>query len=76
MVEIQISDTGKGIAPEDLSKIFMPFFTRKPTGTGLGLSITQRIILEHGGTIEVDSQLNKGTTFYVKLPVPGQAKQE
>ncbi len=76
IVEIQVCDTGKGIAPEDLPKVFLPFFTRKATGTGLGLSITQRIILEHGGSIEVESALNKGTTFYVKLPVPEQSDRK
>ncbi len=64
-----IKDDGYGIPPEDLQKIFNPFFTRKHDGTGLGLPITQRIMHQHNGIIDVESALNKGTTFYVKLPV-------
>ena len=66
---VEVSDNGIGISPEDLPKIFNPFFTRKPEGTGLGLPITQRILHQHNGKIEVESSLGKGTTFYVKLPV-------
>ena len=67
-VKIIISDTGKGIPPQLLPKIFDPFFTTKPKGMGLGLSITYQIIKKHGGTIEVESQLEKGTTFIINLP--------
>ncbi|HPI21070.1 MAG TPA: ATP-binding protein [Candidatus Kapabacteria bacterium] len=63
-----IADTGSGIPPEDLPKIFNPFFTRKPEGTGLGLPITQRILHQHGGIIDVESKVGEGTTFYIKLP--------
>ena len=69
-VIVAISDTGQGIVPEDLPKIFNPFFTRKADGTGLGLPITQRILHQHNGIIDVESTLGKGTTFYVKLPAP------
>lgn len=69
-VVASIKDTGVGIPPEDLSKIFNPFFTRKAEGTGLGLPITQRILHHHGGIIDVESTIGKGTTFYVKIPVP------
>lgn len=69
-VAAAITDTGCGIPPDDLRKIFNPFFTRKPEGTGLGLPITQRILHQHNGIIDVESNLGKGTTFYVKLPVP------
>lgn len=65
-----ISDTGCGIPPEDLSKIFNPFFTRKADGTGLGLPITQRILHQHNGIIDVQSKVGVGTTFYIKLPIP------
>ena len=65
---ITISDTGCGIAPQDLKHIFDPFFTKKEKGTGLGLSITQGIIEKHGGKITVDSKLNQGTTFKITLP--------
>lgn len=67
---VAIADTGTGITPEDLPKIFNPFFTRKADGTGLGLPITQRILHQHGGIVDVESKVGRGTTFYVKLPVP------
>lgn len=68
---IKISDTGTGITKENLKKIFDPFFTTKPVGkgTGLGLSISFGIIQKHDGTIEVESEPGKGTTFTIKLPV-------
>ncbi len=66
---VEVADNGIGISPEDLPKIFNPFFTRKHDGTGLGLPITQRILHQHNGKIEVESTLGKGTTFYVKLPI-------
>jgi len=70
-VYIEISDTGKGIAPEHLSRVFEPFFTTKPVGkgTGLGLSLSYGIIDRHQGRIEVDSTLGAGTTFRVILPI-------
>jgi PAS domain S-box-containing protein len=70
MVEIQISDTGCGIAPEHLPRIFDPFFTTQPTGKGygLGLSISYSIIHEHHGAIQVQSQLGQGTDFIIRLP--------
>lgn len=67
-----IQDNGAGIQPDDLSKIFNPFFTKKAEGTGLGLPISQRIIHQHNGVIEVESVPNEGTTFYIKLPVTHQ----
>jgi len=73
-VVVAISDTGTGITPEDLPKIFNPFFTRKAEGTGLGLPITQRILHQHSGIIDVESKLGFGTTFYMKLPVPNYDK--
>jgi PAS domain S-box-containing protein len=69
---ISISDNGIGIVPEDLSKIFNPFFTRKAEGTGLGLPITQRILHQHNGVIDVESAVGSGTTFYIKLPIPAE----
>jgi len=70
-VEIRVSDTGTGIPQENLSKIFDPFFTTKPPGkgTGLGLSICHGIIDKLGGSISVTSQVGKGTTFSIKLPL-------
>jgi len=68
---IKIKDDGKGIKEEDLEKIFDPFFTTKAVGegTGLGLSISYSIIKNHNGTIKVESELNKGSTFTIKLPL-------
>jgi PAS domain S-box-containing protein len=71
-VEIRISDTGAGIAPQNLKNLFMPFFSTKKDGTGLGLSICYNIIKSHNGSIDVDTELNKGTTFIIKLPVAVQ----
>ncbi len=69
-VVIEIKDDGIGISPEEMKKIFNPFFTRKAEGTGLGLPITQRILHQHNGIIDVESQEGVGTSFYVKIPVP------
>ena len=68
---ISITDTGKGIEPDNMKKIFDPFFTTKAvgTGTGLGLSLSYGIVRKHGGEIEIDSEVGKGTTFTVHLPV-------
>jgi two-component system NtrC family sensor kinase len=63
------SDTGCGIPPENLQRIFDPFFTTKPDGTGLGLSVSAGVVSRHGGTITLQSQVNQGTTFTVRLPV-------
>jgi PAS domain S-box-containing protein len=68
-MKIVISDSGKGIPPQIIDKIFDPFFTTKPKGIGLGLSITYQIIKKHGGTIKVESKLEKGTSFVINLPV-------
>jgi len=66
---LEISDTGEGIDRETLPKIFNLYFTSKPKGTGLGLSLVHKIISQHNGRIEVDSEVGKGTTFYIYLPV-------
>nr|WP_083845653.1 ATP-binding protein [Desulfosporosinus acidiphilus] len=68
-IAVSFSDTGEGIQTSDKSRIFDPFYTTKKTGTGLGLSISYQSIKLHGGTIEVDSEPGKGTTFKVNLPV-------
>jgi signal transduction histidine kinase len=67
-VEIEISDTGRGIAPENLEAVFKPFFTTRHTGTGLGLSITREIIQRHGGTVALSSRQGEGTTVTIRLP--------
>ena len=69
MVVVTLQDTGCGISPENLSKIFQPFFTTKITGTGLGLSICHKLVTAHGGTLDVESDLGKGTAFSIYLPV-------
>lgn len=68
-VRIQINDTGKGIPPENLTKIFEPYFSTKETGTGLGLAIVSKVVDVHNGEISVTSELGVGTEFVVKLPV-------
>jgi signal transduction histidine kinase len=70
-VWVAVQDTGKGIPPENLPKIFDPFFTTKPVGkgTGLGLSLAYGIVQKHQGHIEVTSEVGKGTTFTVFLPI-------
>jgi signal transduction histidine kinase len=67
-VAIDITDTGSGITPENLKKLFSPFFTTKDAGTGLGLAITRRIVEEHNGEIKIRSKVGEGTTFTVELP--------
>ena len=68
-IEIVFSDTGSGIKEEDLDKIFEPFFTTKREGTGLGLSVVYDIIDRHNGSIMVESELEKGTKFTIRLPI-------
>ncbi len=75
-VEIAISDTGKGIPPEVRSRIFDPFFTTKEVGkgTGQGLAIARTVVVEkHGGTLHFETEVGKGTTFYIRLPIAGPA---
>jgi two-component system NtrC family sensor kinase len=75
-VEITIADTGCGIPPKDLDKLFDPFFTTKEVGqgTGLGLSVSYGIVQRHGGTIRVQSEVGKGTRFFIWLPIDRQAE--
>ncbi|MEW6333747.1 MAG: cache domain-containing protein [Thermodesulfobacteriota bacterium] len=76
-VEIQVTDTGRGIPKESLGKLFTPFYTTKPlgTGTGLGLSIVYGIVKMHRGQIQVSSEMGKGTTFTITLPlIPPKAE--
>jgi signal transduction histidine kinase len=76
MLEVRFRDTGVGIPAADLKNLFIPFYTTKDKGTGLGLPISQRIIENHGGTIEVRSRVGVGSTFTVVLPVQEDAKAE
>jgi signal transduction histidine kinase len=68
-LRIAVTDSGSGIAPEMMDRIFDPYFTTKPEGTGLGLPIALRIIQAHGGTLDVSSALGGGTTVEVRLPI-------
>ena len=67
-VEVEISDSGHGISPEDKSKLFLPHFSTKERGTGLGLAIASRIIAEHNGTIRVEDNLPMGARFVIRFP--------
>lgn len=69
MVCIRVQDTGPGIAPDDVQRLFHPFYTTKQKGTGLGLYISRNIVEEHGGSIEVDATLAVGTAFVITLPL-------
>lgn len=72
-VVVEFTDTGIGIAPEKIDRIFDPFYSTKPNGTGLGLFVSYGIIQSHHGTIEVESLVNVGTTFTIRLPVQAEA---
>ncbi len=68
-VRIDFCDQGEGISEDNLEKIFEPFFTTKTRGTGLGLAITKQIIDMHQGEISIDSELGRGTTVSIRLPL-------
>jgi signal transduction histidine kinase len=74
IVEVSFIDTGCGMSKDHLLKVFTPFFTTKETGkgTGLGLAISYGIVQSHGGEIEVESEIGKGSTFRIKLPIEKQ----
>jgi signal transduction histidine kinase len=65
---IEVSDTGKGLTPEECSRLFTPYYTTKQQGTGLGLAIVQSVVSDHRGTISVASEEGHGTTFRIDLP--------
>ncbi len=73
---IHVIDTGPGIVAEDIKKIFTPYFTTKPAGSGLGLPISRRIVEEHGGRLEVHSEVGRGTDFVILLPIQDTMKRE
>lgn len=69
-LHIAVSDTGTGIAEENISKIFEPYFTTRDSGSGLGLTMVYKIIKEHRGEVSVKSRVGEGTTFTIVLPLP------
>ena len=73
--EIAIIDTGPGISPEGLEKIFEPLYTTKMQGTGLGLAVCRQVIAKHNGSLEVHSVVGEGTTFIVSLPLTSTGQQ-
>jgi signal transduction histidine kinase len=70
---LEVTDEGVGIAPEEVERIFTLYFTTKPEGTGIGLSLVYRIVQMHDGSIDVRSELGRGTTMTVRLPLRGAA---
>ncbi len=74
MAAVEVRDNGCGIKPDDLEKIFTPFFTTKPKGSGLGMAISLKIIKEHGGYLKIDSAPGKGTSVAVYLPIAEKEK--
>jgi len=68
LVILEVADTGPGIPPEVEKRLFDPFFSTKSTGTGLGLSIAARIVQKHGGALQYQTQMHRGTTFGIALP--------
>jgi signal transduction histidine kinase len=75
-VVVAVADTGRGIAPENLQKIFDPFFTTKEEGTGLGLPICRQIAEQHNGTLEIESEVGKGTRVLILLPDANAAREK
>ena len=73
-VDIEISDTGGGLTPEECERLFMPYYTTKQHGTGLGLAIVQSVVSDHGGRISVESETGVGTSFHIRLPIKPAAR--
>jgi signal transduction histidine kinase/iron only hydrogenase large subunit-like protein len=75
-IKVKIQDTGPGIPPEIMGKLFNPFFTTKEKGTGLGLAISYGIIERHSGKIDIETKLGKGSTFIVSLPISAEEEEQ
>jgi two-component system, NtrC family, nitrogen regulation sensor histidine kinase NtrY len=73
-VELEISDTGGGLTPEECERLFTPYYTTKQHGTGLGLAIVQSVVSDHGGRISVESETGVGTSFHIRLPAKPPAR--
>jgi signal transduction histidine kinase len=73
-IEISVTDTGEGISPENMNKLFQPLFTTKAKGIGLGLVVCRNLVEANGGKIEVESRPEKGTIFTVRLPAGKDAR--
>src|SRR6202034_1656645 len=73
-VDIEISDTGGGLTPEECERLFTPYYTTKQHGTGLGLAIVQSVVSDHGGRISVESETGVGTSFHIRLPIKPAAR--
>ena len=74
-LDVVVTDTGRGIPKKDLPHVFDPFFTTKPSGTGLGLSVVHSIVREHGGRVQVESEVGYGTTVTITLPTNGRSHE-
>ena len=74
MAEIEIQDTGRGIAPEHKQRIFQLFFTTRPGGSGIGLASSFRTVQLHNGSIDFESEVGRGTTFRIELPLARQVE--
>jgi signal transduction histidine kinase len=75
LVEVRVADTGPGVPPEHVDRIFDPYFTTKEGGTGLGLALTRKIVQEHGGQIRVETAPAGGAVFVIRLPVDGSGPE-
>ncbi len=69
VAEVAVIDTGTGMTPEELARIWEPFYTGRPEGTGLGLSLVRSVVEAHGGTVNASSTLTEGSRFTVTLPL-------
>jgi signal transduction histidine kinase len=68
-LELEVSDTGTGLTPQECERLFTPYYTTKQHGTGLGLAIVQSVVSDHAGSISVESEAGVGTSFHIRLPV-------